>query len=243
MGLAISTKWTACYSAVGLAIILFKKLIETKKNVAKIIVWCCLFFVAIPVIIYWLSFLPDKVWNDAWSIKNVWDHNVSMFNYHSKLVSEHPYSSKWYQWLLDIRPIWYYSNVNDSGVSNTIACFSNPLLTWAGVPAIIYTFVKFKDKTAFIILIGYLTAILPWVPISRTTFAYHFYPTSIFVILAISYCANNLIEKRAGNKTLIYYFMIAYVLLFVVYLPICTGFGTTKAYIKALELFPTWYFG
>lgn len=96
---------------------------------------------------------------------------------------------------------------------------------------------------SFIIVIGYLTAILPWTPISRTTFAYHFYPTSIFVILAICFCANKLVEKRVRNKQLIYIFMVSYVLMFIIYLPICTGFGTTKSYIKALELFPTWYFG
>ena len=243
MGLAISTKWTACYSAIGLAIILFKKLTETKKNVISSLLWCVLFFVIIPLIIYWLSYLPDKVWRDSWSIKNVWEHNITMFEYHSKLVSTHPYSSKWYQWLLDIRPIWYYSNINDVGISNTIACFSNPLLTWAGIPAIIYCLFKIKDRISFVIVIGYLTAILPWTPISRTTFAYHFYPTSIFVILAICFCANKLMEKRNKNRQLIYIFMALYVLIFIVYLPICTGFGTTKVYIKALELFPTWYFG
>ncbi len=243
MGLAISTKWTACYSAVGLAIILFKKLLETKKNVVSTILWCFVFFVFIPMIIYWLSYLPDKVWNDSWSIKNVWEHNITMYEYHANLVSSHPYSSKWYQWLLDIRPIWYYSNINDSGISNTIACFSNPLLTWAGLPAIIYCLFKIKDKTSFIIAIAYLSALLPWTPISRTTFAYHFYPTSIFTILALCFCANKLVEKREKNKELIYIFMILYALMFVIYLPIITGFGTTKDYIKALELFPTWYFG
>ncbi len=243
MGLAISVKWTACYSAIGLAIILFKKLIETKKYVVSTILLCFIFFVFIPLIIYWLSYLPDRVWYDAWSIKNVWEHNITMFEYHAKLVSTHPYSSKWYQWLLDIRPIWYYSNINEVGTSNTIACFSNPLLTWAGIPAIVYCLLNIRDKMSFIIVIGYLTAILPWTPISRTTFAYHFYPTSIFVILAICFCANKLVEKRVRNKQLIYIFMVSYILMFIIYLPICTGFGTTKAYIKALELFPTWYFG
>ncbi len=243
MGLAISVKWTACYSAIALAIILFKKLIETKKYVVSTILLCFIFFVFIPLIIYWLSYLPDRVWYDAWSIKNVWEHNITMFEYHAKLVSTHPYSSKWYQWLFDIRPIWYYSNINDVGTSNTIACFSNPLLTWAGIPAIVYCLLNIRDKMSFIIVIGYLTAILPWTPISRTTFAYHFYPTSIFVILAICFCANKLVEKRVRNKQLIYIFMVSYILMFIIYLPICTGFGTTKSYIKALELFPTWYFG
>ena len=36
--------------------------------------------------------------------KVVWDNQVYMWEYHSDLVAEHPYSSRWYQWLVDARP-------------------------------------------------------------------------------------------------------------------------------------------
>ena len=32
-----------------------------------------------------------------------------MYFYNSTLKATHPYSSKWYQWPLNKRPIWYWS--------------------------------------------------------------------------------------------------------------------------------------
>lgn len=280
MGLAISTKWTACYSAVGLAIILFvtwfNRYREYRKakvflqqghytiqqqNTAEHIIatfpkyftisfsLCFLFYLLIPAIIYWLSYLPDHVWrNDTWSIANVWEQNLYMYNYHTNLKATHPYSSTWYMWLVDARPIWYYSGVKETGVSHTIACFSNPLLTWAGIPAILYTaYAMFKKKSgnAFIIVTGYLTALGPWILlVSRCVFAYHFYPTSMFVILAIVYCAKEIKEKDSRLfKKCFLIFSTVYILLFILFLPVTAGFGTSVSYIHFLEWFPSWYFG
>ena len=280
MGLAIATKWTACYSAVGLALILFanwyqrwkeyrlakKALAENTLNneqkqearhitslfpsqFKKTFLLCFVFFIFIPAIIYWVCYIPDKVWGSAgWSITNVWNQNMYMYNYHTDLTSTHPFASTWYMWLFDIRPIWYYANINATGVSNTIACFSNPLLTWVGVPALIYMIYdmfKRKSSKGYVILIGFLTAIGPWILlVSRCVFAYHFYPTSFFMMLAIVYCAKRLLEKneKFGMKVITVY-MILYVAMFIVFLPIITGFGTTQSCIKALEWLPTWYFG
>lgn len=238
MGLAISVKWNACYSAVGLAFILFRKLFEKKEKVTKTLLWCLLFFVLNPILIYCLCYLPDRVWKDeAWSFKNVFEHNLMMFKYHHELTATHPFESKWYEWLLDLRPIWYYGNIND-GVSNTIACFSNPLLTWFGLPSVLFTLFNIKDKRAFVIIMGYVSSLLPWVFISRSTFAYHFYPSSIFTILAIVYTFSKLRNRKVINT-----FIVIYLLVFIIYLPICTGFGTTSEYIKLLEVLPRWYFG
>jgi predicted membrane-bound dolichyl-phosphate-mannose-protein mannosyltransferase len=279
MGVGIATKWTACYSAVGLAILLFTNLIERTReyrrakafltegngtaeqnaeashitsiyqsHILAILGWCFVFFIIIPIIIYFLSYLPDKVWRDGWSLTNVLSQNEYMYHYHTTLQATHPYQSTWYQWLLDIRPIWYYSGVVDTGVSHSISCFSNPLLTWAGLPAVFYTLyvcIRKHDRTAWFILIGYITALGPWILlVKRCVFAYHFYPTSFFTMLAIVFAMRDLLRKNSdrGNKIMLI-FTIAYVVLFVVFLPATAGFGTTRAYIKMLEWFPTWYFG
>ncbi len=278
MGLAIACKWTGCYSAVGLAIILFSCLYErlSEYHQAKnlllsgngtaqqrqeavhitsvfgrytlyTILFCFLFFIFIPAAIYLLSYLPDRVWKgDVWSIANVWKQNVYMFNYHMNLQAEHPYQSQWYQWLLDLRPIWYYYGMDQSGYVHTIACFSNPLLTWAGIPAvlyIVYLAVFRKDRNAWFILVGYLTALLPWVSlVERCVFAYHFYPASIFTALAVAYSAIKLMKHRYARYAIIA-FLIVYVLNFIVFLPVTAGFGTSTEYIKSLEWLKGWYFG
>lgn len=278
MGIAIATKWTACYSAVGLAGILFTSFflrfqeyrkakkalcsgeltdeqISEAQHITSVfpkyfwitIALCFVFFIFIPVIIYWLSYLPDHVWRgESWSIANVWEQNVYMYTYHMNLTATHPYSSTWYMWLVDARPIWYYSGVKDTGISHSIACFSNPLLTWIGLPAVIYMIyrmIRRKNTTAWVIFLGYITAIGPWILVDRCVFAYHFYPTSFFTMLAICFAAKALLKKDEKYIKIIYAFEFAYILLFIAFLPVTAGFGTTKAYIKLLEWFPSWYFG
>ncbi len=279
MGIGIATKWTACYSAVGLAVILFsnfaQRYIECRKAkqfllqcdgtreemdeaqhivsffpkaITQTILLCFLFFILLPAVIYWLSYLPDHVWkNDTWSIANVWSQNMYMYHYHTNLVATHPYQSSWYQWLLDIRPIWYYSGVVSQGTSYSISCFSNPLLTWVGLPAILYTLYacfRRKDAIAWLIVIGYLSALLPWVSfVQRCVFAYHFYPTSFFTMLAIVYLFSKLMQRNAKWQTVMVVYLVAYVFLFVLFLPVTAGFGTSRTFIQFLEWFPTWYFG
>lgn len=280
MGLAIAAKWTACYSAVGLAILLFSswfrrwreyrqagKLLRTaalspaQENEARHIVsvfpkyfaasfaLCFLFYLLIPACIYWLSYLPDHVWrNDSWSAANVWSQNLYMYRYHTDLTATHPYASTWYMWLLDARPIWYYGKIQAEGISHTIACFSNPLLTWAGLPAVLYTFhdlFRRRSRNALIIITGFLTALGPWILlVSRCVFAYHFYPTSFFEMLAIVYCAGRILEKNPQMfRILSVSFCAAYIFLFILFLPVTAGFGTTQTYIRFLEWLPGWYFG
>ena len=276
MGIGIAVKWTACYSAVGLAILLFTNLWmrfreyrravkedssgfspeqqDDIRHVKKLfpryflytILLCFLFFILIPAVIYWISYLPDRVWTNGWSVRNVWEQNVHMYRYHIDLKAEHPFQSSWYQWLLDLRPIWYYVHTETDGVMHTISCFSNPLLTWAGLPAIIYTIyrtVKEKDPAGWIILTGYFTALMPWVSlVQRCVFAYHFYPTSIFTAAAVTYAAYHL-SRKDRDKRRATAFLAAYILLFIIFLPVVTGFGTSQGYVRLLEWLPGWYFG
>lgn len=257
MGIAIATKWTACYSAVGLAILLFahffKEFKQRKENpfftsyLIKTILLCFVFFIFIPIIIYVISYLPDHVWKgDSWSIQNVWKQCLYMYNYHANLNATHPYSSTWQQWLMDARPIWYYNGYDQNQFQHTISCFSNPLMTWTALGTIIFTFIdgiRTKSQNAFIICIGYITALAPWMIITRCVFAYHFYPTSFFAILSIAYIFQYLWKDGKIGKTVTVIFLIVYIVLFLAFLPVTAGFSTTNTFIKSIEWFSTWYFG
>lgn len=269
MGLACATKWTGCYSAVGLAIMFFTHFIyhtnkyfklKAKKDAEsiaftkayhakalKIILWCCVFFVIVPATIYVCSFIPTRVWkNDTWSIANVIKHSIGMYNYHATLDATHPYQSVWYQWLFDIRPIWYYLKDLGNGYMQTISCFNNPLISLVGVGSMVATIIhtiKTKSSTGFIIIVGYLSALLPWVLITRCVFAYHYYPSLPFLVLAIVYAAQLLIKKNENMKKTILIYTALCILLFIVFMPILTGFTTTSSYVKLLQWLPSWYFG
>ena len=242
MGLGIATKWTACYSAIGLAVLLFSNLIrryweyrqakiikagseegfteEEKELVDHILIrwrgnfWktigiCFVFFIFIPAVIYWASYLWCPVWRDGWSIANVISQNSYMYHYHVNLKATHPYQSYWYQWILDIRPIWYYGRLSRNGVYHSISCFTNPAISWLGflcVPVVFYDALRNRIPAAWIISIGYVTALAPWVLfVNRCVFAYHFYPTSFFMLMAIVYVLRMLLKKKRKSYPGIFY--------------------------------------
>lgn len=259
MGLSIATKWTGCYAAIGLAIMLFtnwiqrfleyKKDKETHQQFFKILLTtmlsCILFFIIIPIVIYCISYIPDKIFrNEPWTIANVWKQAQQMYHYHVNLNATHPYQSTWFQWILDLRPMWYYVGIKGN-VFHTISCFSNPLLTWIGLPAILFTTYRTlckKDIVGWYIVVGYFSGLLPWIIyVQRIVFAYHFYPTSLFTIIAIVYCINLLNNRKMSIVVSAY--LAAYLALFILFLPVITGFGTSQQFARFLAWLPGWYFG
>ena len=196
MGLAIASKWTGIYAAAGLAVIFFitlyrrfseyryaledpkgstngishKYIIENFKPYAlKTVVFCCIFYVLIPIVIYCLSYIPYLGAPNMHGIKSILDNQSAMYNYHSKLVAEHGFASNWYQWPIIYRPIWYYSGDTGTGLKEGISSFGNPAVWWAGIAAFVYQvyiFIKRKDKISLFILVGYLTCDASYIYIS-----------------------------------------------------------------------------
>ena len=176
----------------------------------------------------------------------VWDNQSFMFNYHSGLVAEHPYSSRWYQWLLNIRPILYYLEYFNDGTRSSFGAFVNPLLCWAGLlclPLLIYTAAFRKDKTAAFILLGYLAQLVPWMPIGRLTFEYHYFPCTVFLVLALGY-AFKLVRLHSRHwKLYLGSFAAVSLLLFVMFYPAVSGMVVDNAKASAiLGWLPTWPF-
>ena len=271
MGLAIATKWTGAYAAVALAILFFNKMfnnfnlyrsavtVENKKEedhqiiqqftrrTAITLFWCCLFFVAVPLIIYFVAYMPMMIFkNTPWSIQGVIDHTIGVYNYHATLTATHPFQSVWWQWVLNLKPIWYYFSSTETTVS-TISAFGNPLLWWAGAGSIIYCFIALIRKrcsNAWIISVCFLCQIIPWVLVTRCVFIYHYYPSVPFMILSVVYCIAKIEAIQPLYRRHVHIFVFLCVLCFILFLPVIGGFNTTHFYIdNILRWLPSWYFG
>ena len=249
MGLAWSTKWTGLYSSIGLAIVFFIAFFTKwarKEDKPRYMIstglWCVLWFVIIPVIIYFASFIITPVWRDGYSIANVISHNQYMFDYHRNLQATHPFQSVWYEWLLDLKPIWYYVSYHEQNI-RTISCFSNPFINWAGIAALVYTGYKAIRNRSYkylFIVISFLSALLPWVTITRCVFAYHFYPSVPFMILAIGAVFD---DNRTLEKCGIYFVPLCGIV-FVLFLPVLNGSLAPLGYVRDfLTWIGGWYFG
>ncbi len=278
MGLGIASKWTGIYAAFGLALIFAISLINRRIEYNKIahnkrsspaqkaavavcgkytgytLLWCLLFFVAIPAVIYAASYIPFMNAPGAHGLKTLFENQKTMLSYHAHLNATHPFSSSWYQWPIIYKPIWYYSgNAASPVLRETIASFGNPFIWWAGISAFVGVIVLgiFKrDARAAFLVIGYLAQYLPWVGVTRIAFIYHYFTCVPFIILMLAYVAWALIDScdsgsagaKRGVQAGIWVYAAACVILFIAFYPVLSGMPVSNTYIDALKWFKDWSF-
>ena len=149
--------------------------------------------------------------------------------------------------MFDVRPILYYLHHTADGAVSSFGAFSNPMVAWGGLAAVLglaWIVIRERDKNAAFILIGYLANLLPWVLVTRLTFAYHYFPCSVFLVLAISYVFADLRRHDTHWKTALASFTGVTVALFGVFYPVLSGLPRSPKYSKAfLKWFTdTWPF-
>lgn len=184
-----------------------------------------------------------------YDLKGIWEVQEFMFSYHSGLTATHPYQSSWWQWPLNLRPVWYFINYNlPDGMSSTISAFGNPAVWWIGsigsavlIARLLGRKQRGNDAT-FVLLVGLGANYIPWVLVSRCTFAYHFFASVPFIVL-LTLCLLKDTEKRRPELWWIKWVWLSVgVILFAVYYPVISGLPAPTSYIKALELLPGWDF-
>ena len=263
-GVGAATKWTCLYAGAGLGVLWALHWVfqgvqahrdgDSRRYVRRLVAnigFCLVFFVLVPGMIYYASYYPygaarglhgAGMYFTREYAAIVLENQRFMFTYHSGLVATHPYSSRWWQWLLDLRPILYYLSYGDGTVS-TIGAFVNPLLCWGGLlalPVLVYHAAK-RERTALFILVGYLAQVLPWVFISRLTFEYHYFAATLFLVLALGYVFDRL--RQRGSFGIVYVFTAANGALFALFYPVLTGVTISRSYAwNVLKWLPDWPF-
>ena len=271
MGFGVASKWTGAYAGVGLGVLFFVNLFRRyreysyakkagagktngiehkfvvdhfKSYTIKTLLFCCVFFVVIPVLIYTLSYIPFSDGSEDGLIAQMLKNQETMFSYHSQLKSTHPYSCTWYNWPTMYRPVWYYSRHVSDTVSEGISAFGNPLVWWVGVPAAVYMLYliwKKRDKKAVFLFIGYMAQYLPWCLITRTTYMYHYFPSVPFVVMMIGYAIYKLVDGKPKRRMAAYFYVAAVIGLFLMFYPVLSGYPIEKQWVfDNLQWFDTW---
>lgn len=211
--------------------------------------WCCLFFGAIPIVIYALSFIPWLTGDGGhYTLKGLIDAQKSMFDYHSKLVATHSFGSPWWEWPVIVKPIWYFGGqaLLPEGMVSSIVSMGNPAVWWVGllaVPVTIWLVSRSRDKGMIVVLVAYFSQYVPWMLVTRLTFIYHYFAMVPFMILCITYGLKTLIERKPGWKKAAYAYVGVSIALFVLFYPILSGMIVSKSYVMyVLRWFPTWFF-
>ena len=129
-----------------------------------------------------------------------------------------------------------------SGSHSSICAFLNPALCWGGFLSLFvlgYEALFRADRRAGFILLGYLAQLLPWVFISRLTFAYHYFPSSVFLVLSLGYVFALFRENSRLWLLRAAGFAAVSVLLFALFYPVLSGqpYGALGQFVQWL---PTW---
>ncbi|WP_024831792.1 phospholipid carrier-dependent glycosyltransferase [Ruminiclostridium josui] len=266
-GIGIATKWIAMYAAVGIFLIfVIVKLDEIvyymaykksglssdlfskfwSKYFFKTALFCVLFFIIIPGIIYFASYtsimqVPGN------GIKEFFNNQSYMYSFHNDLNAKHDYSSQWFEWPVMIKPIWYYGSkaLAAEKLTSSIICMGNPLIWWISIPSLIagiIVAIKRKDKYMLVPIFGALFQYIPWMVVRRMAFIYHYFSVVPFLIIIIVYLIKVFLELGGNTKKIVYTYLALTAIIFIMYYPILSGMIVPRWYASMLQLFPGWSF-
>lgn len=266
-GLGCASKWTGIYAGLGLAVCYFGVLWQRgmqlcgpgvapekrqKKRFARefrlAIGGGVGFFVIVPLAIYLLSYLPYRLRDPGFGLQEWWNCQLSMYRYHSGLEATHAFSSPWYTWPLDLRPVWYYMGGGlPEGIYASIAGFFNPAVCWLGTAAMLVLFAKGMTGRSTAaqrgVMVFFLSQLLPWLLVTRCTFLYHFFPCLAFLVLALTLCLNDLAAAHpAAARRAEAGILAAAAALFVWFYPALSGLPVARWWAASLEWLPSWGF-
>ena len=262
-GMAISVKWTSAFVGLGMGILYLIKTIKDREINLKLLLWSVLSFIIIPIAIYVASYIPiinnpnaqlyyayenknGETVSEYITIKDVGSfikYQKAMYDYHSKLEATHPYTSKWYEWPIMKRPLWFYIGRFDNDKIGTIACMGNPAIWWlstaTAIFTLIYTIIK-KDKEGLIILVMIIATWITYAFIGRIMFIYHYFITLPYMMLTIVFTISKLAKWKSKVDYCIPALCAIFLAFFIYFFPVYSGMPVRLKYIKATEWFNSW---
>lgn len=226
-GLAISSKWSAVW-AVPVIGILF---LVIRKKFSPSLIW----FFVLPPIVYVLSYF--QIFLTGHNFEIFVGVQKQMWWYHTNLVATHSYTSSWWSWPLDIRPVYLYTSDEVGGWVARIYNIGNPIVFWFGLlsvaTSLIYSFLE-KNKRLAAIVFSYFIFFVPWAASPRIMFFYHYLPSLPFLAIATGY-----VLRRSSRKFTLGVFTLC-LLVFIYFYPHWAGLQIPLWLDRSYYWFSSW---
>jgi dolichyl-phosphate-mannose-protein mannosyltransferase len=223
----------------------------------------------VPMITYSLLWIPHLIQNPNLDFIGV---HLAIINYHGQVgngTGIHPYCASWYTWPLMMRSLAYQFTEYKPNYYYDVHAMGNPLLWWFALAAIfgatwsIGNQIWFSSKRVNIdknvlapistldlnylgvplfIVVNYAANLLPWVPITRCLFVYHYIGGVLFAIVGLAWFVDNWLRSsskfwQALGLTTIFSVAAA----FVFWVPIYLGLSIEKTDLS-YRLWNFWIF-
>ena len=266
-GLGCASKWIGCYAGAGLAVVLFYHLFCAMFEAYKghddgasarrrlfwrrlwaTAGWCCLWFLLVPGLIYFLSYFPyyryEASMRLSYGLRDMWDtlikNQKDMYNYHSQLTATHMCQSMWYQWPFTFKSVWFYVSGSGEKISN-ISSTGNPAVWWVSAVGAVCLFLEWvlgkvkRNPVLPILFVGVAANYLPWVLVTRCVFLYHFFATVPFMLLSTVYLFFLLEQENRKIHWIKWAWLALAVVYFILLYPAISGLPTGFGYAGFLE--------
>jgi dolichyl-phosphate-mannose-protein mannosyltransferase len=268
-GLALSVKWTALSFLGIIFVVIFAEFLKNKNSVIllkKFAIFC-----SIPFFIYIFSFAVhfsllgktgagdafmsqafqktlegNKIGTDVRSL-SFWgkfiELNKAMYIYNASITAKHQDGSKFYEWPLMKKPIWYWAK-NFEGKFSNIYLLPNPVVWIAAgfsiiLSIILLTISKFRKRLQpwiYLFVLGYFVNILPFILVGRVTFLYHYLPSLIFGILMVCLIWDKVLPDNKISKFFYIFFIFLIFIAFFVLSPLSYGFSVSAGMHKFYDI-------
>jgi hypothetical protein len=213
--------------------------------------WMGACLVVVPLVVYALSYIPYLQLGHDWTVSggpgygwSLEELHAQMFGYHFNLTAGHDSAAPWWSWPLALKPTWFFIGNYDSDQVAVIYNGGNPVLFWAGIPAIVAGAVlawKRRSMALVLIVAAFCFQLVPWMRIERATFAYHYFTAVLFAMIAIAYLVDELLRRPAWRELAIGYLALV-VVAWLLILPLGSALPMPDWYINAARALPPWNF-
>jgi dolichyl-phosphate-mannose-protein mannosyltransferase len=215
--------------------------------------WLALFVLIAPPV-YYLTYIPflrcqgiTQLFSKA-AVTAVWQNQTGMLDYHANLTATHPFSSNWWSWPFNFKPLWLYMGSNPQpGYKASIVTMGNPIIWFCCVCALFILFYQLllnrKFSLLHLVLLLFFAQYLPWVLVSRATFIYHFFPVLPLFYVLLTTILEPCWEMGKDGRSVVYSLAMVAIFVWLVYCPVLFGLEIPDRYMQALRIFPRdWLF-
>jgi dolichyl-phosphate-mannose--protein O-mannosyl transferase len=165
-------------------------------NLAEAALWLGLVPLAAYMLTYWPFWVPSGA-------TLPWDGLVGlherMLELHEQVLTPHTYQSVWYQWVINLRAIWYlYEPI--AGAQRGVLLVGNPLTMLLGLPALAWCawqgLVR-RRLDCLAVSVLYAVTLCLWIIGSKPVqFYYHYFLPSCFLLSALALALGELWQTR-----------------------------------------------
>lgn len=201
MGVAMGTKWNAVPLAIvpGIAFLLVRlraagwRFVWSRRGApvpGVTLMEAALWLGVVPLVTYWATFLPAYFYTvNPLEPGGFMDYQHKMVALQESVVKLHQYRTRWWQWMFDLRGLWYlYRDID--GAQRGVVMIGNPLTMIAGLPALVWCLwagIRRRRADALAVTVLYAFAIGFWIIAPKPIqFFYHYLAPSLALFAALA---------------------------------------------------------